>query len=89
MTQVHDITYKGHTLTATALSVHDMYAAMLIVGTPSAGPERSSMFGNFPSAICAVSYAFAYGMAAIDSRQAPTSEWLRSSTSSSDLRLAA
>jgi hypothetical protein len=89
MTRVDDVTYKGHTLTATALSDHDMFRGVHIVSAPSGGQQRSSIFGKFPSAICAVGYAFAYGMTFIDYRQAPTSVWLHSSNSQTDRRLAA
>ena len=78
MTQVSDVTYKGHILTATALADHDMYAATLVVRAPSGTQRRTDILGVFPCALGAIRYAFAYGMAAIDYRQPPTSDWLHS-----------
>jgi hypothetical protein len=71
MNLVNDITYKGHILTATTQPDHDMYAATLIVRGPSGTQRSSGVLGEFPSALGAVRYAFAYGMAIIDQRQTP------------------
>ncbi|SAL03496.1 hypothetical protein AWB78_06604 [Caballeronia calidae] len=74
MTQVSDITYKGYILTATALPERDIYTGMLAVRAPSGTQSYSGILGEFPSAIGAVRYAFAYGMATIDCRPAPGDE---------------
>jgi hypothetical protein len=70
MTQPEDVVYKGHVLSATALPDQDKYAAMLVVREPGGTRRASGTLGEFASAIGAVRYAFAYGMAEIDHRQA-------------------
>ena len=69
MTQPEDVVYKGHVLSATALPDQDKYAAMLVVREPCGTRRASGTLGEFASAIGAVRYAFAYGMAEIDHRQ--------------------
>lgn len=69
MTQPNDVVYKGHVLSASAVLEQDRYAAMLIVRDPSGTRRASGTLGEFASAIGAVRYAFAYGMAEIDHRQ--------------------
>jgi hypothetical protein len=74
MIQASDIIYKGHVLTATAVSERDQYAAMLTVREPGGVQRASGTLGEFASATGAVQYAFAYGMAEIDGRQNAVSE---------------
>ncbi|KND57625.1 hypothetical protein BSCH_00937c [Candidatus Paraburkholderia schumanniana] len=69
MIHANEIIYKGHVLTATAVSESDQYAAMLIVRDPSGARRASGTLGEFASAAGAVQYTFAYGMAEIDCRQ--------------------
>ncbi|WP_143753513.1 hypothetical protein [Caballeronia arationis] len=76
MTMLHmnDVTYKGHLLSAIAVTDREMYSATLIVRDPSGVQHRSGVLGSFASSLGAVRYAFAYGMAEIDHRKAPSSE---------------
>ncbi|SAK51971.1 hypothetical protein AWB76_01633 [Caballeronia temeraria] len=69
MTQPDDVIYKGHVLSAIAISERDGYAAMLVVRDPCGTRRSSGMLGEFTSASGAVRYAVAYGMAEIDHRQ--------------------
>jgi hypothetical protein len=69
MTQPSDVVYKGHVLSATAVLERNAYAAMLVVRDPSGTRRASGMLGEFASAVGAMRYAFAYGMAEIDHRQ--------------------
>ncbi|MFM0140810.1 hypothetical protein [Caballeronia grimmiae] len=71
---MNDVTYKGHTLSAIALSEHNLYSATVFVRAPSGDQRCSTLMGRFPSAILALGYAFKYGMAVIDCRPAPAYE---------------
>jgi hypothetical protein len=73
MNLADDVVYKGHVLSATAVLEQDTYAAMLTVRDPRGTRHPSEMLGEFASAIGAVRYAFAYGMAEIDYRQSAPS----------------
>lgn len=72
MTHVNEVAYRGHVLTATALSDHDMYAAVVIVRAPSGVQRRATYLASLP-ALGPVRYATAYGMATIAYQQVPTS----------------
>lgn len=67
MNQSNTIAYKGHLLSATALPEQETYAATLVVRAPSGAQRGSGVLGRFASSTGAVRYAFAYGMATIDS----------------------
>ncbi|SAK51042.1 hypothetical protein AWB77_01286 [Caballeronia fortuita] len=69
MSQANNVIYKGHVLSATAVLDRDRYAAVLVVRDPGGARHASGMLGEFASAIGALQYAFAYGMAEIDHRQ--------------------
>ena len=71
MKRANEVTYKGHVLTATTVSDHDKYAVTLAVRAPSGVQRSTGLLGKFPSAVGAVRYALAYGMASIDCRHAP------------------
>jgi hypothetical protein len=74
MHHMNNVTYKGHLLSAIAVTDREMYSATLIVRDPSGVQHRSGVLGSFASSLGAVRYAFAYGMAEIDHRKTPPSE---------------
>ncbi|SAL81263.1 hypothetical protein AWB66_06399 [Caballeronia telluris] len=74
MLHMNNVMYKGHVLSAIAVTEREVVSATLVVRDPSGVQRRSGALGTFASPIGALRYAFAYGMAEIDHRKMPPSE---------------
>lgn len=74
MLHMNNVIYKGHVLSAIAVTDREVYLATLVVRDPSGVEHRSGALGTFASPIGALRYAFAYGMAEIDHWKVPPSE---------------
>jgi len=70
-----DVRYNGWTLSPVVVNEGDSYTAMVIVASPDGESRASGALGQFPCALSARQYALAYGMAEIDHREPPMSDW--------------